>query len=1398
MKTRTRFAAFAVVIASTAVLHAASEVWVGGTGASDSNDGSSASPFATIAKGVAECDADGVVHVRAGSYPVSAQIEVAKAVTVLGEDRDTTVVYRQYTDKTACRVFRINHVDALVSGFTVTNGYEGTGAGIYIDTEGGTLANSVVRECTATSGGAIVNFGSKNTTVRLAIVTNCVIESNLSTGWGAACPGVAMGRSGQLVDSVVRGNTCKTTAYAAYCGVSMNGGEVLRCVISNNTSTVSTAPTGAGGIYVAEWGGTIKDSLVVGNGYQYLYSGGIYTVNTRADLAISGCTITGNRGSWCGGVMAADSVTRAVTVTDTILQGNVGDFTWSSNSDDWHGRGFSFSNCVSPGGFGAATATDCFIGLVDFDSDYSLRYSPGGLTAGWKPYDASSAGANYGLRVDAARKAAGQAFVFSAYGYDPDHPTLDYAWAFGDGATASGATATHAYAAPGAYTATLTVSSGGSPLATFTKDVFAASPADAYVVNAALNPGHVPAFPYATPQTAATDIQSAIDAVADGYTVHVGSGTYTLADEIRIANAVSVVATEGRDATRLVRTVNANAKLVVQRCARLSHPDARLEGFALSGGLVFWDTDASTYYVASGAGVLITGLGGTVADCAITNNGFGKSMYVPGCGVGMYSDAAVLTNCLVADNSVANVRCRGAGINIHKGLVVGCVVSNNFLNGNGNTTEGCGIRATGKCRITRSRICLNTSKGRQAGVTLQNKEALLDNCLIDGNVASGTGGGIHLDGGNGTVANCTVVGNTASTGAGIYVVGNTRWALLNTVVANNAGTGDAALNQIGGDATGFKQAVASNCLSTVAFPFTGEKACVDCLVTNAAFDADGYTPSTTSPLIDAGWNGAYAGLADGLDYNGDPRVVAVKGGGVDIGCVEFQGSPAEAHFTLSSPSCVTGYEITLSGSAYDPAGGSDTLFRWIVDGVVQGGWTSSPTLALSFDTVGNHTVALEAQIGGSVVDGGSATVRVAPVTTYAVCPDTHANWTPVYPYATPATAATNVLDALAASAPGGMVLVGPGLYRIEAELEIMDDIRVVATDGPTATELRRKRVAPSNSKLIIERLASLDNAGAVLEGFTLSNGYITDQDAVQSALYANCGAGVWIGPNGGSLVGCVVTNCVGASSAYGGGAIVIGPALVSNCVFQANSITGWTTAGGGVYQRAGIVTHCVFAANYSRSGNGGSPSSSALNCVAGRVSHCVITNNVGTVPGGYSGGGGAFYVGRDAVVDNCLVAGNTSPNAAAGVYAAGGTFVNCTIADNVSRTAPAGLYASVGNNVTRPSLRNCVIQGNALAGGAASEWYFALESNASGEPTFSRCLSPVALLGDDNILGAARFRDASYTPFQRSPGVNAGSTTGFEALLSGTDVFGRPRVVGRGIDIGAAEAGSLGLAVEVR
>ncbi len=82
---------------------------------------------------------------------------------------------------------------------------------------------------------------------------------------------------------------------------------------------------------------------------------------------------------------------------------------------------------------------------------------------------------------------------------DPDGTVASYAWNFGDGATASGVTATHTYAAAGTYPVTLTVTDNGGKTGTRTQQVTVQAPP-----------------PNALPTAAFTSSTTALSAMFDG------------------------------------------------------------------------------------------------------------------------------------------------------------------------------------------------------------------------------------------------------------------------------------------------------------------------------------------------------------------------------------------------------------------------------------------------------------------------------------------------------------------------------------------------------------------------------------------------------------------------------------------------------------------------------------------------------------------------------------------------------------------------------------------------------------------------------------------------------------------------------------------------------------------
>ena len=77
----------------------------------------------TVAEGVAKAATAGdVVEVAAGTYTISSQITVAKAITIRGADRATTII----DANSACRIFNVTAA-ATIESLTLYRGKAGTG-----------------------------------------------------------------------------------------------------------------------------------------------------------------------------------------------------------------------------------------------------------------------------------------------------------------------------------------------------------------------------------------------------------------------------------------------------------------------------------------------------------------------------------------------------------------------------------------------------------------------------------------------------------------------------------------------------------------------------------------------------------------------------------------------------------------------------------------------------------------------------------------------------------------------------------------------------------------------------------------------------------------------------------------------------------------------------------------------------------------------------------------------------------------------------------------------------------------------------------------------------------------------------------------------------------------------
>lgn len=241
-----------------------------------------------------------------------------------------------------------------------------------------------------------------------------------------------------------------------------------------------------------------------------------------------------------------------------------------------------------------------------------------------------------------------------------------------------------------------------------------------YVNPASLNP--IP--PYGEWDTAATNIQSAIDVANSGDRVLVTNGIYSVGSRVvdgmstRVAAVVpvSIIGLAGPMQT-IIDGGGSN------RCVYLTN-GAVLSGFTVTNGTT------SEY----GGGVRCESASGFITNCTLTGNS--SSQY----GGGVYQ--GTLTNCTLSGNSA------GLGGGAAYAILNGCVVNGN-VSGDGSGAYYCTLNG---CILSS-----NVPLGGYASFGGGAYGGTLNNCTLTANHANQSGGGIF----SATASNCLFVANSA-------------------------------------------------------------------------------------------------------------------------------------------------------------------------------------------------------------------------------------------------------------------------------------------------------------------------------------------------------------------------------------------------------------------------------------------------------------------------------------------------------------------------------------------------------------------------------------------------------------------------------------------------------------
>jgi len=826
------------------------------------------------------CTADGDrVIVTDGVHTVSSPVIITNLITVESVNGAGATTLDAGG---VCRVMEISGAGARVRGLTITGGNAGLEAagGIWLHGTGAVDHCVITGNEAAGIGGIFCDQGGS--------VTDCAISTNIANGYSSwSGGGVAVTGPGLVIGCDIFGNSSVSAGGGVYVD---QGGRVEGCHIHQNETATYYSGGGAwvgwmaemrnclldrnsayngGGIFASS-GSTIESCTVADNSARQYptsgYGGGIYL--SYGAEGLRNTIVWGNVAGAVGQDLYAEDPS-ADSISHVCSSEGLGSdaVTADPRFDDPAGgdyRLLGYSPCVNAGAnlawMDEAADLDGNPRIIDGVADIgAYEYIPGEMVCG---FDAAPVAGTNPLTVQFTALVQGTNLVGLSYHWDVDGDSL---W---DIEGSSHASALHTYHAPGTYTVTLVVRNAiGESCQHAKPDLVVVIPAVIRV-----SPDGNQTYPYDTWETAATNLNIAVDAAGDGTLVLVTNGTYLTGAQLEVDAGMRLQSVNGAGAPR-IRPVSPYQ----HRGVNVAHAEAVVHGFTISDA----GSASGTQY---GGGVTLSA-NGLIRNCVISNcmSWAGGGIYINGAGIA--------DNCLIVDCEGAY----GAGAQVYQpgSIMSNCVVRNNTAYWN------------------------NPLLGDGGGIDLNSGRVV--NCLVYDNRALNTGAGIRLRGINATVWNSTIVDNkplgSGIQPGGVYCAASSTY-LHNCIIVSNAA--DSVVFATG---VGFNSSF-DFCCSDETLSGTGNIVAAPLFV-NSPFGP--YRIGTGSPCVDAGTTDG----APNRDRDGIPRPLDGDGDSVpacDIGAFEYAPSGQDSDGDgLSDYDEVYLYGINPSLADSDADGMDDNL-----------------------------------------------------------------------------------------------------------------------------------------------------------------------------------------------------------------------------------------------------------------------------------------------------------------------------------------------------------------------------------------------------------------------------------------------------------------------------------------